>query len=49
MLKQALADNPKVQEVNKLIEEAGGDPEKAFRNKAAEMGVNPEDFVNAMK
>lgn len=44
-----MASNPKVQEINKLIEEAGGDPEKAFRMKAQEMGVNPDDFINAMK
>lgn len=44
-----MANNPQVQEINKLIEEAGGDPELAFRTKAKEMGVNPDDFINAMK
>ena len=48
-INQIMASNPKVREINKLIEEAGGDPEKAFRMKAQEMGVNPDDFINAMK
>ena len=49
MLGQMLQNNPKMKEVQKLLEEAGGDPEKAFRAKAAEMGVNPDDIINALK
>ena len=49
MLNQALQNNPKMKEVQNLIQQSGGDPEKAFRTKAAEMGVNPDDIINMLK
>lgn len=49
MLGQMLQNNPKMKEVQKLLEESGGDPEKAFRAKAKEMGVNPDDIINLLK
>lgn len=49
MLGQMLQNNPKMKEVQKLLDEAGGDPEKAFRAKAKEMGVNPDDIINVLK
>ena len=41
-LNQMIQNNPKMKEMNQLIEEAGGNPEVAFRKKAEEMGVNPD-------
>ena len=49
MLGQILQNNPKMKEVQELLEKSGGDPEKAFRAKAAEMGVNPDDIINVLK
>lgn len=49
MLGQMLQNNPKMKEVQKLLEESGGDPEKAFRAKAKDMGVNPDDIINLLK
>ena len=49
MLNQMMSSNPRINEIKKLIEDNGGDPEKAFRAKAAEMGVDPNTIINALK
>ena len=49
MLSQMMQNNPQIQEVQKLIQESGGDAEKAFRKKAEEMGVNPKDIIDLLK
>lgn len=49
MINMLMQNNPKMQEINKLIQEAGGDPEKAFRMKAQQMGMNPDEAVNIVK
>lgn len=43
-----LQNNPNMKEVNELINKYGS-PEKAFRCKAQEMGINPEDIINLLK
>ena len=49
MVNQMLRNNPRASEINKLISDNGGDIEKAFRSKAKEMGVNPDDIISALK
>lgn len=49
MVNQMLKGNPQANEINKLIESNGGDIEKAFRQKAKEMGINPEEIISALK
>ena len=44
-----LRNNPRAGEINKLIQDNGGDIEKAFRSKAKEMGVDPETIIKALK
>ena len=48
-LTQAMQNNPKVQEVNDLINQAGGDPKKAFYDLCKEKGVDPEDILDIMR
>ena len=49
MLQQMMSSNPQMQEVQKLIQQNGGDAEKAFRAKAAELGVDPTQIIDALK
>lgn len=49
MLSQALQNNPKTKELQDILNKAGGDPEKAFRMKAKEMGVDPEQIIRMLK
>ena len=49
MVNQMLRNNPRAGEINKLIQDNGGDIEKAFRSKAKEMGVDPETIIKALK
>lgn len=48
MVNQMLKNNPQASEIKKLIESNGGDAEKAFRAKAKEMGVDPEEIIKAL-
>ena len=48
MVDQMLKNNPQASEIKKLIEANGGDAEKAFRAKAKEMGVDPEEVIKAL-
>ena len=48
MVNQMLRNNPRAGEINKLIQDNGGDIEKAFRVKAKEMGVDPDEIVKAL-
>lgn len=49
MVNQMLKNNPQASEIKKMIEDCGGDAEKAFRQKAKEMGVDPEEVIKALK
>lgn len=46
MIQQAMQNNP---QINSLIQAANGDPEKAFRDMAKQMNVNPEEIINLLK
>ena len=44
-----LKNNSKIQEANDLVNQAGGDPEKAFRDLCAQKGINPDDIIALLK
>lgn len=48
MVEQMLLNNPNSGEIKKLIDENGGDMEKAFRMKAKEMGIDPEEVIKQL-
>ena len=48
MVNQMLKNNPQASEIQKLIDQNGGDVEKAFRQRAKEMGVDPEEVIKAL-
>lgn len=49
LVSQLINNDPRMAEINKLIEQSGGDPEKAFRAKAQELGVNPDDVMSLFR
>ena len=46
MIQQMLQRNP---QVNSLIQAANGDPEKAFRDLAKHLNVDPEEIIKALQ
>lgn len=48
ILQQMMMNNPKMQEINNLIQQYGS-PEKAFRHKAEEMGIDADEFIGLLK
>ena len=46
MVQQLMQQNP---QVSSLIQAANGDPEKAFRDLAKKMNVDPEQILSALK
>ena len=49
MLNRILQSNPQYQQINQLINQAGGDPRKAFYDLARQRGVDPNDVLNMLK
>ena len=49
MIQQMLGNNPQYAQIQKLIADNGGDPQKAFYNLANQMGVDPNEVINAFK
>ena len=46
LIQQALNNNPQLKSV---LDAANGDPEKAFRDMAKKMNVNPDEIINMLK
>jgi len=46
MIESMASNNPQIQQA---IQQAGGDPRKAFYAMAQQMGVDPEEILNMMK
>lgn len=46
MVESMAANNPQIQQA---IQQAGGDPKKAFYNMAQQMGVDPQEVLKMMK
>lgn len=49
LVNMLMQNNPQMQEINKLIQQAGGDGEKAFRMMAQQKGLNPDEAVSIVK
>ena len=48
-LQQLAAQNPKLNEVMKIVEENGGDAKAAFYKMAKEKGVDPNDILAQLR
>ena len=49
MINQLMAQNPNMKQVMDIINQAGGDPKKAFYDLAEQKGVNPQDILDMLK
>ena len=49
MVNAMLQNNPMMQRVNQIIQENGGDKQRAFYALANQMGVNPEDVLSMLR
>ena len=49
MLNQMLSNNPQMKPVMDVIQQAGGDPKKAYYAMAEKMGVDPQEVLNMMR
>lgn len=49
MMMNLMQNNPRMKQVNDLIKQSGGNPEKAFRDYANKLGVNPDEIINMLK
>ena len=48
LITQMINNNPQFQQVNEWVKQYGS-PEKAFRQKAQEMGLNPDELISLLK
>lgn len=48
-LQALINNNPQLKQAMDLVQQNGGDPEKAFYKLAEEKGVNPDDILNMLK
>ena len=49
MLNQMLSNNPNYAQVQQIIQQHGGDPKQAFYSMCNQMGVDPNEILNALK
>jgi hypothetical protein len=49
MLNQFASSNPQLKQAINLVNNSGGDPKKCFYQLAEQMGVDPNDVLNALK
>ena len=49
MLQSMLKSHPQYQNVMRIVQQYGGDPQKAFYELAKQKGVNPDDILNMLK
>lgn len=47
MIQNMMKNNPNINEINKLVQ-TNGSYEQAFRAKAKEMGIDPDEFIKNM-
>ena len=44
-----MQNNPNYQKIQELGRQFNGDYEKAFRETAKQMGIDPDEFINSLK
>ena len=49
MMNQLMINNPSMKQVMNIVNQYGGDPEKAFRAFAEKNGYNPDDILGLFK
>ena len=49
MIQQMIQNNPNYSQALKLVQDNGGDAQKAFYSLANQMGVDPNEILNALK
>ena len=49
MLNQLMTSNPQLKQVMDIINQSGGDPQKAFYALAEQKGVDPNEILNMLK
>ena len=49
MIQQLAMNNPQMRQVMSVINENGGDPQKAFYALAEKRGVDPQEILNMLK
>lgn len=49
MLNQLMQNNPMYSQVQQIIQQNGGDAQKAFYSLAQQMGVDPNQILNQLK
>lgn len=49
MVSQMLKNNPNVKRVQEIADQYGGNYEKAFKETAKQMGIDPDEFINNLK
>ena len=49
MLMNMAQNNPKIKQAMDVINQSGGDPQKAFYALAEQKGVNPEDILSQLR
>ena len=49
MMNQLMQKNPMYSQVQQIIQQNGGDPQKAFYSLAQQMGVDPNQILNQLK
>ena len=49
MINQLMINNPQMKQAMEIINQAGGDPKKAFYSLAEQKGVNPDDIINLIR
>jgi len=49
MLQSMLKAHPQYQNVMRIVQQYGGDPQKAFYELAKQKGVNPDDILKMLK
>ena len=45
-LNQMIMSNPQLKQVMEIVNQYGGDPDKAFRSVAEQYGINPQEIMN---
>ena len=49
MLQMLAQQNPQVRQAMSIIQQAGGDPQRAFYAMCQQRGVDPQQIINALK
>ncbi|MBP5709558.1 MAG: hypothetical protein J6W84_01065 [Bacteroidales bacterium] len=49
MLRMLAQNNPQLRQAMDLVEQSGGDPEKAFYALCQQKGINPQQILSGLK